>query len=226
MDIKTFISYAVTDETKKIVSDLKSRLAEFGLNVFAAHNDIGGGKQWADTIVSEIRESDLFLALITKEYHERQFTGQELGMAIYAGKPTICITIGDISPGGFADVLYQYISYKDVDTTAREITKNALELFDNQNRIDFVIQHLVVARHYDDSNMLAELLDPNVILTKSQATCLAYAFSENSQVHNASHFANDHIGRILYMHRNQLEPSLWQEVYDTCAMVDVGPTWQ
>lgn len=221
MDIKTFISYAATDENKKIVGDLKKRLDEFGLNVFAAHDDIGGGKQWVDKIIEEIRECDLFLALITKEYHERGFTEQELGMAIYAGKPTICITVDNVSPKGFAETLYQYVPYIGVDETAKKVTIDALELFKITDRIDFAIQHLAVSRHFDDSNTLAQLLDPNVDLTESQATCLAHAFNENDQVHYASHFANDHVARILYRHQNLLKLSLWRTVKDVCAEVGI-----
>ena len=226
MDIKTFISYAATDENKEIVGKLKKRLDEFGLNVFAAHDDIGGGRQWVDKIIEEIRECDLFLALITKEYHERGFTEQELGMAIYAGKPIICITVDNISPKGFAETLYQYVPLRGIDSTAMKITNDTLELLKSAERTDFVIQHLAVSRHFDDSNTLAQLLDPNVGLTESQATCLAHAFNENDQVHHASHFASGRVARILYRHQNLLKSSVWQTVKDVCVKAGIDLSQQ
>lgn len=225
MGNKTFISYAYTENNKISVDELARSLGAFGLDVFVAPDGIGGGERWAKTIIKEIRESDLFLALITKEYHEHEFTEQELGMAIYADKRIICLTDGG-KPGGFVkDRQYKQFGYE-TDRIAEKIVEDAIELFGKQeDRIDFVIECLKDSRHYRNSNFLTNLLTnqlKNTSLTGVQTTSLANAFLENRQVYEAK-LAN-HIARILYKYKNQLESSLWGKVEYVCEKAELPLT--
>lgn len=224
MAIKTFVSYAATEKNKKTVDDLKSRLGELGLDVFAAHGDIGGGKSWPDTIMREIRECELFLALVTSEYRERVFTEQELGMAIYAGKPIISIVVGDATPGGFADIRYQYVKFSDTDNTAKKVAADARELVKDPDRVDPIIQRLATSRDFTESNKLARLLDPCADLSKQQATNLARAFNDNDQVHTPR-FSGDRVAFILYRHQRLLEPRVWRGVVGVCGKAGIDLRW-
>jgi hypothetical protein len=47
-----FLSHS--DKDKKIASELKSKLSEYGMSVFLAHEDIEGGTDWMAKLYEEI----------------------------------------------------------------------------------------------------------------------------------------------------------------------------
>ncbi len=78
--IKVFLSYSSKD--KKIVSNLKEALTYLGLESFMAHDDIQPSEEWQNIILSELRELQIFIAVITKNFFESDWTNQEVGAAI------------------------------------------------------------------------------------------------------------------------------------------------
>ena len=74
--IETFLSHSNKD--KKIARKLADYLRIYGFEVFVAHDDIGIGDEWEEILKEKIKTCELFLVLLTKNFHESRYTDHEL----------------------------------------------------------------------------------------------------------------------------------------------------
>lgn len=205
IDMAVFISYSSRD--KVLAGQIKIRLREFDIKTFLAHDDIPGGSEWVDSIRENIRDCHLFLALVTNTYHVQEHTDQELGMAVYAKKPVVCIVVNDAQPRGFAQSC-QHIHYSPNRGMMRlgiAVMNAVLQVVAPAKKLDFVIERLAISSHYDDSNALARHIPEDVHLSRSQVAQLTDAFVANNQVRHARHFAGKHVLSILIRHFDNLD---------------------
>ena len=96
--LRAFISH--TNKHKGLASELKDSLHGLGVSAFVAHDDIEPNKQWQKEILRALFSMDLFIALITEDFGQSQWTDQEVGVAIGRETPTVSISIGT-DPHGF-----------------------------------------------------------------------------------------------------------------------------
>ena len=88
-----FISYA--EEDKVLAGKLKKCLEDAGFRAFLAHEDIEPTAKWRDRIISDLKTANIFIALMTKTFIQKQYTEQECGFALALNKRilSICIDI-------------------------------------------------------------------------------------------------------------------------------------
>ncbi len=89
--IDTFLSHS--NEDKKIARRLADILAIYGFDVFVAHDDIEIGDEWEETLKEKIKNCELVLALLSKNFHEARFTDHEIGIATAFNKQVFPIRI-------------------------------------------------------------------------------------------------------------------------------------
>ncbi len=85
---------------KETVSHLKDNLEIYGISSFVAHEDIEPTKEWLIEIEKALSSMDAMAALIIPDFHNSNWTDQEIGIAIGKNKLVIPITKG-IDPYGF-----------------------------------------------------------------------------------------------------------------------------
>lgn len=136
--IKTFISYSSKD--KHIAGTFKKRLEDLGigLEVFLAHEDIMGSKEWEDEIIYSLGRSEIFMPLITDNFYDSEWTDQESGMARITKQLVIPIC-WKVPPQGFMK-RYQAIFVKE---------DNYLEVFSEIHEI--ISQHEILGKHIVDA---------------------------------------------------------------------------
>ena len=76
-------------------------LKDHNIDTFVAQHDIESGKKWHDEIKNNLKESQVFLAIITKEYHNSSYADQEVGMALARNIHIIPISLDGSMPKGF-----------------------------------------------------------------------------------------------------------------------------
>ena len=83
MDFKTyaFISYQTSD--KVIAGRVKNVLLTVRIDSFLAHEDIHVSEEWRLKILEEISKADIFIPLLSKNYHESPWCVQEAGIAAF-----------------------------------------------------------------------------------------------------------------------------------------------
>ena len=133
--IKIFLSYAYED--KSIIEKLANVLKQYNIEAFVAHIHIESGKKWAKEIKNAIKESQLFLAVITKNFHDSQYTDQEIGIAMGNNKPIIPIRLDDhtISRGFMNEIQANKFNINSTD----DLIKLANRIRDEYTHIDDLI---------------------------------------------------------------------------------------
>lgn len=96
--MKIFLSYSHLD--KRLAGKIKTYLRQYGLKVFLAHDDIEPSEEWADKILEELRDCDVFMPILTKHFNKSNWTDQETGCALILNKLILPLK-GDVDPHGF-----------------------------------------------------------------------------------------------------------------------------
>ena len=90
--VRVFLSHK--SSVKEQTSQLKQSLARCGLAAFVAHEDIEPTQEWQREIERALFSMDALVALLTDDYHNSNWTDQEVGVAIGRGVPVIAVRLG------------------------------------------------------------------------------------------------------------------------------------
>jgi nucleoside 2-deoxyribosyltransferase len=202
--VKAFLSHAYVD--REIAGELRKKLRDFRIDVFVAHDDIEGGEEWMNMLIREIKACDIFLVLLTKEYHTANFTEQEAGAAVALGKPVIPISLNKAIGHGFV-TKYQYNKltsempyhecYKLAQTIYKKIAATAKET------INILIKSFARAGSYDQANSIARLIEEYETFEQEQIRIIAGAYLDNGEIQNGF-TAKLVVKNILRDHQNLL----------------------
>ena len=96
--IAAFLSYSHRD--KKLAGLIKEELDSYGFDTFLAHDDLVPSVEWQKTIVRRLKDSQVFLPLLTDSFAESDWTDQETGVAVALGKIIVPMKV-TINPYGF-----------------------------------------------------------------------------------------------------------------------------
>ncbi len=98
--VKVFLSYSVRN--KKVANTIKTHLESEGMEVFLAHEAIKVSDRWRDRILQELKECDVFVAILTDKFRESSWCDQEGGFAMAYGKKIVSLMVGQ-HPHGFLE---------------------------------------------------------------------------------------------------------------------------
>lgn len=90
--VRVFLSHK--SSVKEHTSALKVSLARCGIAAFVAHEDIEPTEEWQREIERSLFSMDALVALLTEDYHDSNWTDQEVGVAIGRGVPLIGVRLG------------------------------------------------------------------------------------------------------------------------------------
>ena len=188
-------------EVKKETAKLKDRLRLFGISCFVAHEDIHPTKKWQDEIENALASMDGFVALMTANFHESDWTDQEVGFAFARGVPIIAVQLGK-NPYGFIGK-FQALS-STWPMAAEQIVKILIK---NDRMFSAYINELRKCPNWDSGNILAQALSGIEQLTDAQIDELVAAYNETSELRGSFAFNGDKpsvYGHGLVSHLNRL----------------------
>lgn len=159
-------------EVKKETADLKNRLQLFGISCFVAHEDIHPTKAWQDEIENALASMDGFVALLTGDFHDSDWTDQEVGFALARSVPLIAVRLGR-DPYGFIGK-FQGLTCG-WDTAAEEITK---VLIKHESVLEGYLEALRKCTGWDDGNVLSKVLSGIEKLDLIQINSLIATYNE------------------------------------------------
>jgi hypothetical protein len=90
--VRIFLSHK--SSVKEDVAILKQSFARCGIATFVAHEDIEPTEEWHREIERALFSMDALVALLTEDYHDSNWTDQEVGVAIGRGVPLIAVRLG------------------------------------------------------------------------------------------------------------------------------------
>ncbi len=90
--VRVFLSHK--SSVKEQTSKLKQSFVRCGISAFVAHDDIEPTEEWQLEIERALFSMDALAALLTEDYHDSNWTDQEVGVAIGRGVPLIAVRLG------------------------------------------------------------------------------------------------------------------------------------
>lgn len=185
---RLFLSHK--SEVKREAAKLKETLGYFGVSAFVAHEDIHPTKAWQDEIENALASMDGFVALMTTDFHDSNWTDQEVGYALARGVPIVAVRLGR-DPYGFLGKFQALLS--DWDTAAEEIVKLLMK---HDRMVSAYINALPHCTSFDVGNTLSRVL-PNIeSLSEHQIDEIVDAYNANGQLKGSFGF-------------NGTRPTLW-----------------
>jgi hypothetical protein len=145
MPIKAFLSYSTRD--KRLAGELRDLLSTAGIDLFLAHHTLAPSTEWRQEIKRQIASREVFVLLLTKDFHSSKWTDQEVGMAI-AQRKTILPLQCPVRPYGFASD-YQAISVTHVGESFWELNCRHLESTSKGTRIHSSTIRISIVRQHD-----------------------------------------------------------------------------
>lgn len=182
--LKVFLSH-VSAHKKKVV-ELKTQLKEFRVSAFVAHEDIEPSRKWQKEIELALHSMDAFVPLLTEDFHESNWTDQEVGIAIGLGSVIIPIRLGR-DPYGFmgenqgltGDLKKpKELAIEIVDVLLRNVLLGPLM----RNTLVLALES---SEGFIDSIQICERLSEVTGFTDDQIKRLQTALKNNDQVYNA-----------------------------------------
>lgn len=196
---RVFLSHK--SEVKKETADLKDKLSLFGVSCFVAHEDIHPTKAWQDEIENALTTMDGFVALMTENFHDSDWTDQEVGFAIARGVPMIAVRLGR-DPYGFIGKFQGLASQW--ATVAEDIVEILIK---NDRMFSAYVGALRKCPSWDSGNTLGKVLLALEQLSDVQIDELAAAYNETSELRGSFAFRGGKpsiYGPGLVTHLNRL----------------------
>ncbi len=188
---------------KSETANLKKELKFFGISAFVAHEDIHPTKAWQDEIENALTSMDGFVALMTPDFHESDWTDQEVGYAFARGVPIIAVRLGR-DPYGFLGKFQGLRT--DWSTAAVDI---ANVLIKNDRMLNAYINALSNCPNWDQGNTLAKVLPSIEKLSVEQVDKLIKIYNETQEIRGSFGFNGTKptlYGLGLVSHLNRLDP--------------------
>lgn len=204
------IFFSHSNVQKTLAGNLKHSIENLiKCTIFLAHEDLEGGEIWAEGLRVRIQKCDIFLILLSKEYHESNYTDQETGIAYAYDRPMIPVSIDGTIPYGFMNK-YQPVKAS-LEPDRKMIREIAKQIINNnipeEQRIDNYIRLLGISYSYNNANFLADLLPSDYEYSEKQINLLAEAFRDNHEI-NESFTAEPKIRSILKKNTNLIKSEL------------------
>jgi hypothetical protein len=171
---RIFLSHKV--EVKAETAKLKRQLLSYGASSFVAHTDIHPTKQWQDEIEYALSSMDGFVALMTPDFHNSNWTDQEVGFAFARGVPIVAVRMG-LDPYGFIGKFQGLTS--SWDTVAEDIVKLFIN---NEMMFRAYLEVLRDCPSFEEGIRLAKVLPGIEHLTDSQVDDIVEVYNDTSQL--------------------------------------------
>jgi len=167
---------------KRQVALLKTRLSCFGADCFVAHEDIEPTREWQDEIESALATMDAFVGLLTEDFHDSDWTDQEVGFALGRGVPMIAVSLGRAPYGFIARFQALSCSWDDAPLAI-------LRLLAKETRmVEAFVGAVEGCSRWSHGNSLAGLLPEIDALSGEQVGRLIDAFNGNEEVRRSFGF--------------------------------------
>lgn len=149
---------------------------------FVAHEDISPTRDWQNEIEVALASMDGFVALMTTDFHESDWTDQEVGFAFARGIPMIAVRLGK-DPYGFIGK-FQALTCE-WSTAAKEIVKI---LINDDRMFSTYVSALRKCESWESGNTLAHALLGVEKLNRTQVNDLVSAYNETKKRHGSFAF--------------------------------------
>lgn len=181
---RLFISHLAAHRV--FAAELQEALLSYGISCFVAHNDIEPTLEWQTQIETALATCDALVALLHENFHDSNWTDQEIGFAMGRGVPAFAVRF-DQDPYGFIG------RFQAFNGNGKRVASLASELFDayrknkqTQRRMSEVLVGLFEeSGSFADAKTRIDYLDDLELWEPSFSTRIRSAVKGNSQVRDS-----------------------------------------
>lgn len=186
---RLFLSHKTEDKIK--ASRLKEELKLYGIDCFIAHEDIHPTEEWQEVIKNALFSSDALIGLMTCNFHDSEWTDQEIGCAFGRGIPIVSVRLGK-DPYGFIG------RFQALSSTWENLPPKLASILIKYERMKYsYIFAIKECASYSDGKKLAELLPYIDFLNPEQEDQIINAYNENSQIYDNYSFNGGERGQYV-----------------------------
>ena len=157
-EITVFLSHAFVD--RDIAADIKENMSRNGIDVFLVHDDIEPGENRSTILKDELKSRSIFLALITKNYHDADYMDQEFGMALAYGKPILPILINGEPRGFMNEIQHVKITPSKMVTASLALKVFKLHTKDEAKLLELMLAGFSKSATFAEANFWVESMSP------------------------------------------------------------------
>ncbi len=181
--IRIFLSHAAEDRIA--ARRLGEMLTGQGFDVFGAGDDLALKKDWEDDIKDLIEKCSMFVALLSENFKNSDFTDHEVGIAVAYDRKIFPVSLDHVTPYGFmfgfgdSQKIDPGIDPDEVSVLARAMRS----LHDEDRKaIDGLIEEMRRADSAEDAGAAAYVLFEHTAFSPKQINGVAAAFLENDNI--------------------------------------------
>lgn len=198
--LRLFISHR--DRHKVIARELSDSLEAYGISAFVAHDAIKPMREWQQEIMNGLMTMEVLLVLLTDDFHESEWTNQEVGYALGKGIPIVCVKVGSIDPKGFiASRQALKAPYNNMYEAASLIQRTLLNEIGQASRLkEILIGAFISSQSYIDAmKNLSRLTETTDKLTDAEFERIVKGYEKNDQLYTCAgiHNKNNWFKRYL-----------------------------
>ena len=208
--LKIFISYSTKD--KILAGELMSTLEYFGFKIFLAHHNLHPTAEWQKKILEELSRCNLFLPLLTKNYHGSNWTDQEAGYALALKKPLSAFLVG-VEPYGFLSTRQAFhLKRKKIELSCREFV---LKIMQKGNPLRNLAVGSVINEFAQREGGFVKAIDLSLLLyecddlSKRDLKKIFQASLKNDQVYDSTG-ATKHLRRLINKYELRKDSRIWK----------------
>lgn len=201
--VKVFISYSMKD--KLVGAEIKSILADFEIESFMAHDDIFVSEEWKERILIELKEANVFIPILSKNFKDSDWCSQESGIACCRDILIIPVCLDDIRPYGFMNHRQGKKISRD-NIPLNYIIKPIADNFPAIDIIDPLINQLSDSHSFRNAEYAMSNLEPYFdILNDTQINRVIAISIENNQIWAARKCYGVYLPKFIKIHRDKIE---------------------
>jgi hypothetical protein len=181
------------------------------MSCFVAHEDIHPTTEWQDEIENALSTMDAFVALMTDNFHESDWTDQEVGYAFARGVPIVAARL-ERNPYGFIGK-FQGLATR-WQTAAVDIAKILIK---QERMLPYYLDALRDCPNFDTGNVLSSVLPSIDAVTREQADALVDAYNDSYELRGSFGFNGSRpavYGPGLVTHLHRWSYTFWEKERD------------
>ena len=181
---RLFICHVSLD--KEVAHLLKEELEKIQVSCFVAHDDIEPTRQWQDEIEEALRTMDALAAILSTNFHQSNWTDQEVGFAIGTGRLVLPLRLG-FDPYGFIGKFQGYqIAGIQYPTIAEEIVKILARHGQTALKMALaLVKHFEWSRTWESAKATMSLLEECAVIDEVLLRRIEEAERSSNQVSGA-----------------------------------------
>ncbi|KAF5422735.1 MAG: TIR domain-containing protein [Candidatus Methanocomedens sp.] len=198
--LRLFLSYSHKD--KRIAGAIKEAFNHYGMEAFLAHEDIQVGQEWRNTILNNLKQFDVFVPVISKNFTDSNWTDQEVGFAICQEKIIVPISIDGQMPYGFLEMIQTITKF--------ECWEHKKNQYSSEIILDCKERVFEVIRIFASKTELKENLKDSLIRSLSNIFSYANAEKHFEILNSLQPFSKEQINEIINqsIENNQIYPAM------------------